>query len=90
VTTSTFDRLTPLMRDGVRLRVEHLHLAGDTTIAELRATSTTLEGAPFDNHYCWVCRFASDEPGAEIVEVRAYLDSAMVAWTVARNEARPA
>src|SRR4051812_38327483 len=85
-TRATFDRLTPLMSDGVRLQLKHLYVAGDTAIAELEATSTTLEGAPFDNHYCWVCRFASDAVGEPIVEVRAYLDSAMVAWTVARNE----
>jgi ketosteroid isomerase-like protein len=79
---ATFARLTPLMRDGVRLRLRELHVDGDVAIAELHALSTTREGAPFDNTYCWVCRF---EDGA-IVEVRAYLDSAMVAYTVARNE----
>lgn len=85
-TTATFDRLGPLMRDGVRLEVVDLHVAGDVTVAELHATSTTLDGAPFDNDYCWVCRFDSSGPDARIVEVRAYLDSAMVAWTVNRNE----
>lgn len=79
---ATFDRLAPLMREGVRLEVEHAHEAGDTVIVELRATSTTREGAPFDNRYCWVCRF----DGEQIAEVRAYLDSAMVAYTVDRNE----
>ena len=87
-TAATFDRLTPLMQDGVRLDLQRLYVDGDTAIAELHATSTTLEGAPFDNHYCWVCRFASEDAGAPIVEVRAYLDSAMVAWTVTRNEHR--
>jgi uncharacterized protein len=85
-TAATFHRLTPIMRDGVRLRLKHLYVDGDTAIAELEATSTTLDGAPFDNHYCWVCRFASDAPGEPIVEVRAYLDSAMVAWAIDRNE----
>jgi ketosteroid isomerase-like protein len=79
---ATFDRLTPLMRDGVRLRLQNLYLDDDTAIAELQATSTTNEGSPFDNTYCWVCRFDGDR----IVEVRAYLDSAMIAYTVARNE----
>lgn len=45
-TTATFDRLGPLMRDGVRLEVVDLHVAGDVTVAELHATSTTLDGAP--------------------------------------------
>ena len=31
-------------------------------------------GRAFDNRYCWVVRFA----GGKIVEVRAYLDSALV------------
>lgn len=79
---ATFDRLAPLMRDGVRLELEHAYEDGDTVIAELHATSTTQEGAPFDNRYCWVCRFAGDR----ITEVRAYLDSAMVAYTIDRNE----
>lgn len=85
-TAATFDRLGPLMRDGIRLEVRHLHVAGEITVAELHATSVTLDGAPFDNGYCWVCRFDSARPDARIVEVRAYLDSAMVAWTVDRNE----
>ena len=85
-TAATFHRLTPIMRDGVRLELKHLYVDGDTVIAELEATSTTLDGAAFDNHYCWVCRFASEAVGEPIVEVRAYLDSAMVAWAIDRNE----
>ena len=85
-TAATFHRLTPIMRDGVRLQLQHLYVDGDTVIAEPQATSTTLDGSPFDNHYCWVCRFRSDQPGEPIVEVRAYLDSAMVAWAIDRNE----
>ena len=34
------------------------------------------------NTGCWVCRF----DGETIVEVRAYLDSAMVDYTIHRNE----
>ena len=72
----------PIMRDGVRLELQHQYVDGDTVIAEQQATSTMLDGAPFDDHYCWVCRFRSDQPGERIVEVRAYLDSAMVAWAI--------
>ena len=38
--------------------------------------------ATFANNCCWVCRF----DGAMIVEVWAYLDSAMVDYTIHRNE----
>jgi uncharacterized protein len=82
----TFGRLGRLMRDGARLEVRHLFIDGATVVAELRAGSTTLDGAPYDNTLCWVCRFDSADVDAVVVEVRAYLDSAMVAWTVLRNE----
>ena len=81
-TQATFERLARLLPGGVGLKLEHLYVDGDTTVAELAAKATTAEGAPFDNRYCWVCRFDGDT----IVQVRAYLDSAMVAYTVARNE----
>jgi ketosteroid isomerase-like protein len=83
---ATFQRLNRIMRDGTRLEVRHLHVAGDIVIAELAATSTTLDMRPFDNTYCWVCRFEEDT----IVEVRAYLDSALVAEALANNEPRSA
>jgi uncharacterized protein len=83
--TSTFARLHGVLPGGVELSVSRVYVDGDTTIAELIATSRTNEGASFDNHYCWVCRFEDEM----IVEVRAYLDSMMVAYTILRNEARP-
>jgi ketosteroid isomerase-like protein len=79
---ATFSRLHGVLQGGVKLDVEHLYIDGDTTIAELLSTSTTNEGAQFDNRYCWVCRFDGDT----IVEVRAYLDSMMVDYTIHRNE----
>ena len=79
---ATFTRLAGVLRDGVKLQVTHLYVDGDTAIVELHSTSTTNEGADFANNYCWVCRFDGDI----IVEVRAYLDSTMVAYTVLRNE----
>jgi ketosteroid isomerase-like protein len=79
---ATFSRLDGVLQGGVKLQVEHLYIDGDTTIAELLSTSTTNEGAPFANRYCWVCRFDGDT----IVEVRAYLDSTMVDYTILRNE----
>jgi ketosteroid isomerase-like protein len=79
---ATFTRLAGVLPDGVKLEVKHLHIDGDTTITELYSTSTTNEGADFANTYCWVCRFDGDT----IVEVRAYVDTMMVAYTILRNE----
>jgi uncharacterized protein len=67
---------------GVKLEVQHLFADGETTIAELLSTSTTIEGAAFANTQCWVFRFDGDT----IVNVRAYLDSTMVAYAILRNE----
>lgn len=78
----TFQRLDKLMQGSVQLNVQHLHFAGDTVIAELASAATTRDGQPFDNVYCWVCRFVDDR----IVEVRAYIDSALVQATIDRLE----
>ncbi|SHO20805.1 Putative uncharacterized protein [Moritella viscosa] len=43
------------------------------------ANSITKKGADFNNRYCWVCEFESNQ----VVRVRAYLDSALVAKTLA-------
>lgn len=79
----TFGRLERVLKDGVRIRLERLFVDGDHAIVELAATSTALNGKPFDNTYCWVMRL--DGTGL-IREVRAYLDSALVARTLAENE----
>jgi hypothetical protein len=79
---SAFDRWGPILQGGVKLTLESIYVDGDTTIAELLSTSTSVEGAPFSNRYCWVCRFS----GETIVEVRAYFDSMMVTYTILHNE----
>jgi ketosteroid isomerase-like protein len=78
--------LAGVLPEGAGLKVEHLFVDGDTTIAELVADSHANDGGRFDNRYCWVCRFDGDL----IVEVRAYLDSMMVAYTILHNEQMPA
>jgi uncharacterized protein len=79
---ATFDRLAAVFDGPATLKLVHLHVAGDTTVAELRVTAATQDGATYDNMLCWICRFEDEQ----IVAVRAYLDSAMVAWTLLRNE----
>ena len=81
---ATFARLNTVLREGVLLRLTHVIVQGEWAVVELEALSTALNGEPFANRYCWVCRFA----GETIVEVRAYLDSALVAQTLADNERR--
>ena len=70
----TFDRLNKILPGGVKLRVEKVLTDGDWAAVELRSDATAKTGMRFDNRYCWVIRFE----GETIVEVRAYLDSALV------------
>jgi ketosteroid isomerase-like protein len=61
--------------------VENVFVTGDWAIVELRSLATAKNGFRFDNRYCWICRFSGDN----IVEVRAYLDSALVARLFQEN-----
>jgi ketosteroid isomerase-like protein len=70
----TFDKLDKVLPKGTLLRVEQILVSGDWSVVELHSLATARNGLRFDNRYCWVCRFDA----GEIVEVRAYLDSALV------------
>jgi hypothetical protein len=78
----TFHRLNAVLKEGVLLKVTGILVCRNTAAVELAALSTAKNGAPFSNRYCWICRF---ENGI-IVEVRAYLDSALVQKLLDENE----
>jgi ketosteroid isomerase-like protein len=78
----TFARLDKILKQGVVLRVSHILVDGDSAAVELESLSTALNGKPFDNRYCWVVHFSN----GTIVEVRAYLDSALVQRLIDENE----
>ena len=77
----TFDKLGKVLPHGAELTVQNILTDDDWAVVELRSNATASDGLRFDNHYCWVCRFAADE----IVEVRAYLDSWLVGELFRRN-----
>ena len=70
----TFARLNKVLPGGTQLHVESVLLCGDWAVVELRSMATARNGMRFDNRYCWVVRFKD----GLIVQVRAYLDSAVV------------
>jgi len=70
----TFARLHKVLPDGAELHVTNLITSGDWAVVELQSMATASNGLRFNNRYCWVVRF----DGGKIVEVRAYLDSALV------------
>ena len=81
----TFARLNKLLKEGVVLRVTNILVDGDTAVVELQSLSTALNGKPFNNRYCWIARFSN----GTIVEVRAYLDSALVQQQLIDENERP-
>ena len=81
----TFARLDKILKEGVVLRVTNMLVDGDSAAVELESLSTALNGKPFDNTYCWVVHFSN----GTIVEVRAYLDSALVQRLIDENEPPP-
>jgi uncharacterized protein len=79
----TFIRLGRLMQDGeMTLGIVNILVDGEMAAVELKAHGKAKSGSEFANEYCWVCRFKNDM----IVEVRAYLDSALVKRVIEENE----
>ena len=77
----TFEKLAKVLPKGAELHTEHVLVSGDWAVVELHSLATAKNGLRFDNRYCWVCRFVNNM----IVEVRAYLDSVMVAGLFEEN-----
>lgn len=78
----TFARLNKILKDGVILKLNHIFLQGNIAVVEMESLSVALNGKPFNNTYCWIVRFEKDM----IVEVRAYVDSALVQKVIDENE----
>lgn len=78
---ATFERLGKLFDGPLRLYTRNVLFDGEWAAVELYAKATAKSGVPFHNEYCWICRFE----GAVIVQVRAYLDSALVAQVIAKG-----
>jgi ketosteroid isomerase-like protein len=78
----TFAKLGKVLPDGAQLVVEHLIVKDDEAVVELHSLATAKNGMRFDNRYCWVVHFAD---GGVIDQVRAYLDSVMVARLFEEN-----
>jgi uncharacterized protein len=77
----TFAKLNHVLDRGAELYVEHLLVKDNDATVELKSLATAKNGMRFDNRYCWVVHFE----GGVIVNVRAYLDSAMVARLFEEN-----
>jgi ketosteroid isomerase-like protein len=83
---ATFRRLHKILNEGVILKVRHIFidsLTPNTAIVEMDSLSTAKTGKPFNNIYCWIVEFNTDQ---KITLVRAYVDSALVQSVIDENE----
>ncbi|KAI6865124.1 hypothetical protein KC338_g5185 [Hortaea werneckii] len=74
-----------ILREPLALKVVNVVGGGrdqDWALVELEANAVCKNGMPYPQRYAWVMRF--DERGI-IVQVRAYLDSALVQKAVESN-----
>jgi ketosteroid isomerase-like protein len=78
----TFIRLNKLLKGEIILKVNNIIVQGDNAVVEMISLSTALNGMPFNNTYCWIVKFEKEI----IVEVRAYVDSALVQKIIDENE----
>ncbi|WP_423252375.1 nuclear transport factor 2 family protein [Vibrio vulnificus] len=70
----TIARLNEVLESKLTLRVLNCFTDGKEAAVELVADSYTKTQVHFNNRYCWVCQFENEK----IINVRAYLDSALV------------
>ncbi len=68
-------KLTGRLAGPIIATVQAVHDAGDTVILQWSGTSRGVNGRPYDQTYCWVLGFG---PEGQIVDVTAYLDTALV------------
>jgi len=66
---NTFERLDKVLKGGVIMKVDRTFVSGNIAVVEMTSISTTLNGKPFPNTYCWVVRFVDHM----ITEVRGYV-----------------
>lgn len=63
--------------------VAHRFIAEDDfVVVEHSGRNTTPDGRPYNNKYCWVCRFAD----GKLRELREYMDTELVTETFGTDE----
>ena len=55
---------------------------GDHVVIEHSGRNTTLDGRPYHNNYCWVCRFGD----GRLREIREYMDTELVTETFGKDQ----
>ncbi|KAI5476783.1 hypothetical protein MNV49_007298 [Pseudohyphozyma bogoriensis] len=72
------------MDKGFTMAVTNFDVIGNKVVAECYGTATQKNGKPYNNKYCWILIFNDER---RIVEIREYLDTALVYETRVGNGA---
>lgn len=72
--TSSIERIARCMATPTTRTVTNVLVSGDWTTVEYTARATTKSGKDYVQEFCWLCRFEGDV----IVEIRIYMDSALI------------
>ncbi len=62
------------LAEPIKATVLAVHDVGDTVVLQWHGSSRGVNGKPYEQDYCWVIGFR----GEEIVDVTAYLDTALI------------
>ena len=72
------DLMQPLFArfaDTYRNEAQRFIAEGEYVVVECRGSVTTKSGKPYNNHYCYVCRFAD----GKLRELTEYMDTELAA-----------
>jgi ketosteroid isomerase-like protein len=76
---AAFEHFISQLVSGISMNITHALAAGDWVVTETEGTAETLDGRPYNAQYCQLWKF----DGAEIVKMREYLDTKLLAETFA-------
>ena len=71
-------RLNASLTGGIKMRIHHIYVDGDTAIVEMESIATAKKGHPYNNQYVWIQAFQE----GKIVTARVYYDDALVNKTI--------
>lgn len=62
------------LKQGIHMEVVRLVAEGDHVVAQTNGSAETLDGRPYNNHYCWIIRLRD----GQFAELTEFLDTELV------------
>lgn len=73
---ATFDRLNQVLATPIKFKVKDILVDGSRAAVVMDGDSTTNEGQPFHNRYCWIVSLGAND---KIERVDAFFDTEVIA-----------